>query len=106
MKIKICRQTGLPVDLSDLETFKEEFRRLFDIAKRICKNDMLRLNMKLGKIERLLGRKYPTVSEVDFCDTPEKMSELISKYGNIKAGIHAESNDLVYVIDDQFETEY
>lgn len=106
MKVKICRATGFPVEQSDVDSFKAEFARLFDIAQRVCKTDMLRLQKKVAKFENILAKKFPTVIEIDFLATPEQALEAVSKYGNIITAKMRDSDSLLYVIDDAEETRY
>lgn len=106
MKVPIIRSTGMPVELSDLEAYRNEFRRLFDIASRIAKYDMLRLNRRLSTIEKVLTKKFPTVAEVDFCTTPEAWKQLMDKYGNILVSANRDTGDVVFVIDDREEARY
>lgn len=98
--------TGLPVELSDLDNYKNEFRRLYDVASRIAKSDMLRLNRRLVTIERVLQTKYPTVTEVDFPVTVEEWKGLQEKYGNILVSSRNDNGDLLFVISDQEEVAY
>lgn len=106
MKIKICRMSGLPVELEDLDNFKNEFRRLFDKASSIAKTDMLRLQRRMSTIERILQTKYPTLTEVDFPSTAEAWKDLQAKYGNILVSQMRDSGDLFFVISDQEEIQY
>lgn len=106
MKVPICRFTGLPVELEDVPKYRDEFRRLFDIAERVCKKDQLRMQMKLAKVEKALNKKFPTLSEVDFCNTPEDWKQLMGKYGNILVSANRHTGDLVFVIDDRDSQRY
>jgi hypothetical protein len=106
MKIKVCRMSGLPVELEDMNIYKDEFRRLYDKAERLCKQDMLRLNLKIVKIEKALQAKYPTVQDVDFPTTQESWKELQTKYGNILVSQHRHTGELLFVISDQEEVMY
>ena len=106
MKIRILRQSGLPVNLDDLNNYREKFRTLFDKAVRIAGKDMLRLNKKLVIIEKVLQKKYPTVSEVDLPKTLKGWRDLRAKYGNILVSQHLETEEILFVISDQEEVQY
>jgi hypothetical protein len=105
-KVKVCRATGRPVDTENIEKFLEEFRRIYDKAARLCKMDMLRLNRKIAKVENILGKKYPTVIEVDFPNTAKKWQDHLNKYGPTIVTTMRDSQQLVLVIDDVDQTKY
>lgn len=106
MKVPIIRSTGLPVELSDRDAYRNEFRRLYDIAERVCKKDYLRLQKRLATFDKILNKIYPTIVEIDFCDTPDSWKQLMNKYGNILVSSNRNTGDLVFVIDDREEARY
>lgn len=105
-KVKMCRATGRPVDTADIEKFLAEFRRIYDNAARLCKMDMLRLNRKIAKVENLLGKKYPTVVEVDFPNTVSKWQSHLEKHGPTVVTTMRDSQELVLVLDDVDQMKY
>lgn len=106
MKVSIFRFSGLPVEMSDRDAYRDEFRRLYDKAEKIAGKDMLRLNKRLVTVEKALCKKYPTVVEVEFCETPEAWKQLMNKYGNILVSTNKNTGDLVFAIDDREEARY
>jgi hypothetical protein len=114
--VPIVRRTGFPVELSDLNNFKEDYRRLFDRTEAILKReaakignkvpDMLKLQMRLAKIERALSKKYPTVQEVTLPATSSEWLALQQKYGNILVTRKLDSEEVVLIIEDQEQFNY
>lgn len=106
MKVKLIRQSGLPVELSDLEKFKEEFRRLFDIAERVCRKDNLRLQKKLAKIENVLQSRHPTLVEIELPNSDESWKTLQEKFGNILVSRHKHTDEMILIISDMEDVAY
>lgn len=111
-KIDTIRMTGKPVLISDRDEFNNEWKRLYDIAERICtkgvnasgeKNyDMLRLQKKCAAIDRALVKRYPTVIKTDLPKTEQEWLQVMEKYGNgpILLTRHLHNNNLIIVIQD------
>jgi hypothetical protein len=106
MKVKIIRQSGLPVDLTDLEKFKAEFRTAFDEAEQRIGKNMLLLQTEIQKIERSLQDKYPTVVEIELPTNSKKWKSAMTEYGNILVSSHRETGEIILVISDQEEVMY
>ncbi len=106
MKVKIIRQSGLPVNLTDLEQFKTEFRTAFDEAEQRIGKDMLTLQTEIQKIERTLQDKYPTVIDVELPTNSKKWKSVMTEYGNILVSSHRETGEIILVISDQEELMY
>lgn len=100
LKIKTMRRSGLPVSPEHLEAYKSEWREGFDMAVSKHGREMLGLNAELAELEKVLNTKYATVVEWDIPATAEETIKLIEKYGNILMARHSETNELVYVIED------
>lgn len=84
----------------DSDGYKANFSRLYDIAERVCKGNMDRLQKKLEHIETLLLKKYPDLIEVEFADTEQKWKSLLAEHGQILVATHKETGELMYVIFD------
>jgi hypothetical protein len=116
LQVPIVRRTGLPVELNDMNMYKEEFRRLFDRAENILKReaakkgnktpDMLSMQARIAKIERALTKKYPTIQEVPLPITVQEWISLQAKYGNILVTRKLDSEEVVLVIEDQDQFSY
>lgn len=106
MKIKVFRKTGLPVRLEDLNSFKEEWKLIFDKAQDKCLPDMLRLQKLLARLENGLQKKYPTICEWDFLKTQEDWDKVIDEYGNIMVTRSLDSGEMLYCILDEEEVRY
>lgn len=98
--------TGLPVNKQDLLDYKTDFKRVFDKADALCGKDMLRLQKKLAKLEDVLGRKYPTLTEIDFPETEESWKSLLNEYGNIVMTRHRDKDELILAIYDVESVQY
>lgn len=106
MSVKLIRQSGLPVELENLEKFKEEFRRLFDIAERVCRKDNLRMQKKLARIEKVLQDKYPTVIDIELPNSDESWGALQEKFGNILVSRHKHTNEMILIVSDMEDVAY
>ncbi len=106
LTVKICRATGRPITLQDIESYNAEFARLFDIAERVCKKDMLRLQTKMAKIERLLQDKFPTVADIEMPSSEQAWKDYLEKYGATIVTTRRDTGSLVLVIDDVEEMKY
>lgn len=114
--VPIVRRTGFPVELKDLDNFKNDYRRLYDRAETILKReaakvgnkvpDMLKLQTRLAKIEKVLSKKYPTIQDVVLPASAAEWIELQQKYGNILVTRKLESEEVVLVIEDQDQFSY
>lgn len=100
MKVKICRMSGLPVEKSDLENFKVEWKRLYDKASSLAKTDMLRLQKRLATIEKVLDKKYPTVTEVELPTEQDAWNKLMDEFGNIVVTRMKDSSEVVLAVYD------
>lgn len=98
--VPIFRKSGLPLELEDIQRYRAEWRRLYDKVEKLCKKDMLRMQNKLAKIHDIMQKKYKIVGEVQLMDTTESYVRMIKKYGPIIVTTKADSDDLVYYIDD------
>ncbi len=101
MKIKIRRLSNVPLDE---QPYRDEFKRLFDIAERIAKDDMERLSRKLATIDKALSAKFPLEAEVDEVVTEQGWKDLMDKYSApILVAKEMPTGNVVYIIfDEQF----
>lgn len=106
MKVSIVRMTGLPVNKEDLTNYKTDFKRVFDKADALCGKDMLRLQKKIAKLEDVLGKKYPTTTEIDFPTTEQAWKDLMNEYGNIVVTRHRDKDEIILAIYDIESVQY
>lgn len=111
MKVKVIRSSGHPIELEDIEAYKQEWRELYDKAQdrytvgRAATGDRavdtLGLSKLLDRCERILQAKYNRIAEWDFLDTPEKLLEKMEQHGNLMITRRADNQELLYVILDE-----
>ncbi|MBV6514163.1 MAG: hypothetical protein FMNOHCHN_03753 [Ignavibacteriaceae bacterium] len=100
-KLKVMRLSGRPVDIDELEAYKEKWRITYDKVIERCKLDMLRVHKLLLRVERIMQKQYKLVQDWDLPTTEDTWSELVNKYGAIMVVKNAETGELVLVINDQ-----
>lgn len=108
-KIRVMRQSKLPVKLENLSEFKKEWKDRYDelydaheaqYGKNVEKLPILA--QKLEELESEMMVKYPTIEEWDWVNTKSNWKKLISDYGPIGVATAADNpNEIVYVILDQ-----
>ena len=101
MKVKVCRQSGLPVELKALDEYKAEFKENFDKLYDEFKGDMEVLNTRLSELDDRMAEKYDTIIEWDYLSDYENTLKQLTEYGPIMFSKHAETGELVYIILDQ-----
>jgi len=113
-QIRVLRKSGLPVDLSFLEDYKNDFREMYDKVSakvdKLIKKDMERFKHKhglyftqrlLGYGEFLLKKKYnqePTM--VSFPKSPEDWYVLKDRFGHQLDVVQLNSGENVILIID------
>ncbi len=106
MKIKIFRFSGYPVNPDNKQKLLVERRHAWDRIKEKCGKDMLRMQKLGDRVERYLGKQYPTVEDIEFANTVDKVKEMYEEYGNIMMTTNAETGEVVYCILDAQESAY
>lgn len=105
--IKVCRASGLPVDIRDIDGYKNHYQKLYDrvMAKyKINENDILspEFSQKLEKlflrIQKGLGKKYPNVRYWNFIASKLQWRMKVKEHGPISVAQDRETKDIVYVI--------
>lgn len=106
-QIKVCRASGLPVNLKDQDLYKEHYQRLYDrvMAKyKIGETDILspEFSQKLEKlflrIQRILGKKYPNIRYWNYISSKLQWRMKVKEHGPITIAQDRETKDIVYVI--------
>lgn len=98
--VKMVRMSGMPVELENRDAYKSEWTRLFDIAQKVCKLDMLRMQKKMATIERILNKRFATVAEKPLPVTVDQWRELHDHYGPVMVRLGAQTNEVILVIYD------
>lgn len=101
VKIKTFRQSGLPVDLDQLEQFDKEFKAAYDKIYNEHGKDMPKVEAALQKLDEELASKYDTVVEMDLLTEEDDIKNFLTKYGNYMTTTHRDTGELLYVILDQ-----
>lgn len=108
-KIRVMRQSKLPVTLENLDKYraewKERYDALYDEHKEnhgMAQKDLPILGEKLEKLEKEMIEKYPIIEEWDWIRSKKKWNKLVSEYGPIALATSSENpKEIVYVIMDQ-----
>jgi hypothetical protein len=108
-KIKVVRESGLPVSIENYKQFNIKWKVTYDktIDKYLEKGEdkdkgMLRIQKILERYERLLKRAYPMEERWDMLVGDDKTKAILKEYGPIIIAIERETQELVYVIADSF----
>lgn len=100
MKIKIIRESGRPVKLDQLEKFEIEYKSRYDVLAADHGKNMLALEKSLEDLDKELAPKYDTIEEIEYPKSARQFRQLIADYGNIMTALHAETEELVFIIID------
>ena len=110
-KVKVMRASGHPLDLEDIEAYKQDWRDLFDKVQDKCaigenangdqNQQMFRMQKLLARCERILLNRYNRVGEWEFISSPEQATALMEEHGNIMLTRRRDSGELLYVILDE-----
>ena len=100
MKIKMIRESGMPVKTEQISKFREEFKAEYDNILENVGGDMKSMQKQLDELDEKLANKYDTIYEVNFPTTSRQMRKLINEYGNIKSIVSAKTGELVFIITD------
>lgn len=107
MKLRVCRSSGMPVELEHINSFQAEYKVVFDkVLDKFHKDKTkfidgplsARMNRLLSRVEKSLHRKYPNMSEWDFIATPEAWTTTIRKYGPVIVAHNRDTGELTFVI--------
>lgn len=108
--VKVCRASGLPIQMEHIEAYDKEFKAVYDkvIAKLglienmpLTEEQSVRSNKLLTRVQKSLLRKYPVVGEWPFLATAEAWVEKVKQVGPITCAINSETQQLAYVIMDE-----
>jgi hypothetical protein len=107
MKLRVCRASGMPVQIDHIEKFQSEYRTAYDKildkfhtaqTKAIDAQLSQRMTRLLARVEKSLHRKYPNASEWDFMSDTESWSAKVTEYGPIALAQNRDTKELTYVI--------
>lgn len=106
MKLEICRVSGLPVKIADIDAYNAEFSAVYDrVQKKLGINDGTalsqemagRMNRLLTRIQRTLLRKFPVVEQIEYPKSARAWKKMLEQYGAL-ALARTQSNKLAVVI--------
>lgn len=92
MKIQICRESGYPVDMADINAFKEAYGLLYDKVHAHVKpgktgfmteEEALRMNKLLERLRRKLLAQYPVIKTIEITGSPKSWVLLTRQYGPV-----------------------
>lgn len=105
---KVCRASGMPVQLDHIEKFQDEYRILYDKIlnkfhdgqnKFIDAAMSQRMNRLLSRLEKRLHLKYPNTADWSFLTTPEAWAaKIVEVNAPIALAKARDTNELTYVI--------
>lgn len=101
MKVKVARQSGMPVQLEKIEEFREEFRKEYDKLYDEYQKDMPKLNEELSKLDERMNEKYDTIVEWDLPVNESEWKKLEADYGGILVTTHKDTKEIMFIILDQ-----
>jgi len=104
-KLKLYRQSGLPVDLSSRKAYEEAWKLFYDKAAERAGLDMLRLQRFLRFGERQLVRQHNVQVFVDLPQSARAWTKLIQKFEDcpIMVARSADGSEVVGVLMDSFQ---
>ena len=108
-KIKVIRESGLPVSIDNYKEFSVKWKATYDmvIDKYLEKGEdtdkgMRRIQKVLDRYERLLKRAYPMEERWGVLGNDDQTKAILKEYGPIIMAVEQETQELVYVIADSF----
>lgn len=99
--MKVIRQSGMPVQLQNLESYKSEWTLEFDKLQAKHGLNMLDLSKDAAVLETELLKKYGTIEIWEPLKTAKAWRSKVLEYGPILVATQQGSKELVYVIADQ-----
>lgn len=115
-KAVLIRESGAPIDLKDMENFKEEFKKEFDkfderyklenrkdskIPKRE-RYTMKDFEKDCNELEEKLSKKYDTLIKIPCPNNFKEMRKLVEKYKvhGITFALHAKTDEIFLTLRD------
>lgn len=105
--IKVCRASGMPVDIKDMDRYHEHYQKLYDKVMAKYKIDESKamdqaLSEKLNKLflrlQKGLGKKYPNIRYWNFIETKLQWRMKVKQHGPIAIAQDSDTGDIAYVI--------
>lgn len=109
-KIKVCRASGLPIEVSHIEDYDKEFKQVYDkvITKLgllenmpLTEEQSIRSNKLLTRVQKSLLKKYPVVGEWSLLASSEAWAEKVKQVGPIAVAIDSSTSEIAYIILDE-----
>ena len=108
MKLQICRASGLPVKVADIDAYNEAHRVLYDKVKtKVLGTKELMNNEEATRMQKLLNRLAPRVlksfklvEEINVSNSKKAWLELVAQHGPIAMAKNSQTNDLALIIMD------
>ena len=98
--IRVLRQSGLPIELEDLNSYKKKWEDGFDAIKNECGEDRKQMQERLQNLEDELKAEYGQDTRWKLVTTQKQMKEIVKEYGMIAAAM-THHDELVYLILDE-----
>lgn len=109
MTVQICRASGRPVNMENIEKYETEFKALYDKAmlkvginekSLINEETGVRINKLLNRLQRILLRKYPTTEDMALPTTEQAWLDLVKQKGPIAIASRTDKQGVALVVMD------
>jgi hypothetical protein len=103
MKMKLLRQSGLPVVLEHFVSYQKEFSEAYDIILAEAGTDMPTIQKRCDELEATLKDKYALTLEIMIPKNAKAWKKLLTQYGApiLVAQSMDNNNELVMVLMDE-----
>jgi len=98
--VRVQRQSGLPVNIEDLENYKNEWRIKFDTIFNDNKSNMPECQKLCDIEEAKLFDKYPTVQEWEWMTSQKDWREKTTEFGMISVNYDVNGIAVYMIMDD------
>jgi hypothetical protein len=105
--VKVCRASGMPVDIKNIDRYKEDYGKIYDklmLKYKLTDTTIItpELSQKLDKIllrvQRILSARYPNIGYWKQIQNKLQWRIKVKQHGPIAVARDMESGDIVYVI--------
>lgn|SRR5574343_85887 len=104
-QVLLIRQSGLPLDLSDIKLYEEAWKAFFDKASERAGLDMLKKQRFLAFGEHLLLKKFDRQTKMQLPATVQELQDFIEKYGDtpVMFARKRDADGIIAIIMDQLQ---
>ena len=103
-KIRLMRQSGLPLDLDKYQAYQDEYVKMADKIAERAKLDMLKSARMYRFIEHLLKRKYGSEVQISVPRSKKAIKDLVIQFGTpITLAVTADGQDVIGILLDEMQ---